>query len=93
MDCKEQRGVAFPQDLHRNLLGKGFKPLLPKLCQRHSQDIYGGNLAANSFAESENTALKKDTMGPRPNQSIDTSHEVIWQHEQQQLVRLRTTAL
>jgi hypothetical protein len=46
---------------------KGFKPLLPKLCQRHFQDIYGGNLAANSFTESKNTALKKDTMGPRPN--------------------------
>jgi hypothetical protein len=71
----------------------GFQPLLPKLCQRHFQDIYGGNLAANSFAESENTALKKDTMGPRPNQSIDTSHEAIWQHEQQRLVRLWTTAL
>jgi hypothetical protein len=62
---------------------KGFKPLLPKLCQRHFQDIHGGNLAANSFAESENTALKKDTMGPRPNQSIDTSIEAIWQNEQQ----------
>jgi hypothetical protein len=72
---------------------KGFKPLLSKLCQRHFQDIYSGNLAANSSAELENTALKKDTMGPRPNQSIDTSHEAIWQHEQQKLIRLWTTAL
>jgi hypothetical protein len=55
--------------------------------------IYGGDLAANSFTESENAALKKDTMGPRPNQSIDTSHEAICKHEQRQLGRLRSTAL
>jgi hypothetical protein len=73
---------------------KGFKPLLPKLCQRNFQDIYGGDLAANSFTESENAALKKNTMGPaRPNQSIDTSHEGIWKDEQQRLARLLTTAL
>ncbi len=62
---------------------KGFKALLPKLCQRHFQDIYGEDLAPDSFTESENAALKKDTMGPRPNQSIDTSIEAIWQNEQQ----------
>jgi hypothetical protein len=72
---------------------KGFKPLLPTLCQRHFQDIYGGDLAANSFTESENAALKKDTMGPRPNQSIDRSHEAISKHERRQLARVRTTAL
>ena len=48
---------------------KGFKPVLPKLCQRHFQEIYGGDLAANSFTESENAALKKDAMGPRPAES------------------------
>jgi hypothetical protein len=32
-------------------------------------------------------------MGPRPNQSIDRSHEAIWKHEQRRLARLRTTAL
>jgi hypothetical protein len=72
---------------------KGFKPLLPKLCQRHFQEIYGGDLGANSFTESENAALKKDTMGPRPNQSIDTSHGAINGHEKGRLVRLRTKAL
>jgi hypothetical protein len=57
---------------------KDFKPLvLPKLCRCHFQDIYSGDLAANSFTESENAALKKDNMGPRPNQSIDRSHEAI----------------
>jgi hypothetical protein len=40
---------------------KGFKPLLPKLCQPHFQDIYvGGDLAEkNSFTELENAAPKK----------------------------------
>jgi hypothetical protein len=81
------------QPSHGLIWEKGSKPLLPKLRQRHFQDIYGGNLAANSFTESKNSALNKDTMGPRPNQSIDTSHEGIWQHEQQRLVKLWTTTL
>jgi hypothetical protein len=72
---------------------KGFKPRLPKLCQPHFQDKYGGNLAANTFTESESAALKKDNMGPRPNQSMSRSHEAIWKHEQQRLARLLTTTL
>ena len=72
---------------------KGFKPVLPKLCQRHFQEIYGGDLAANSFTESENAALKKDAMGPRPNQSIDRSHDAIAKHELRRLSKLRRTAL
>jgi hypothetical protein len=50
-------------------------------------------LAANSFTESENAALKKDTMGPMPNQSIDRSHEAITQHEVRRLEKLRRGAL
>jgi hypothetical protein len=44
--------------------------------------MHGGDLAANSFGESENAALKKDTMGSRPNQSIDRSHDSISKHEE-----------
>jgi hypothetical protein len=76
-------------------LGEGFQASLALTLSTSSfpRYIYGGNLAANLFTESENAALKKDTMGPRPNQSIDRSHEAIWKHEQQQLARLWTTAL
>ena len=64
--------LPFLKTFTQSYWEKDFSSLsLPKLCpEHHFQDIYGGDLAANFFTGSENAALKKDTMGLRPNQSI-----------------------
>jgi hypothetical protein len=72
---------------------KGLKPLLTRLCQHHFQHVYCSNLAANSFTDSDNAALKGDKSGPRPNESIDRSHNAILNHEERQMAGLRTRAL
>ena len=44
-------------------------------------NTYGGWVCTTSFQESENSALKRDTMGPKPNMSIDRAQTAIAAHE------------
>jgi hypothetical protein len=81
--------LAFTNKFFNN----GFVPILPRLCYRHFFHLPGGDLGASSISESENSALKRDTLGPVPQQSIDRSQEAIQAHEQRRLQNLRTQSL
>jgi hypothetical protein len=76
-----------------NYLEKSFKPQTHKLCQCYFQHLYGGNLGSNSISEQENSALKQDHMGPRPNSGIDRSLIATTRHETRRLKELRRTGL
>ena len=57
-----------------------FIPSLPKLCLRYSKNFFFGWLADNCFVESENSALVRDPMGPKPNYKLHVSTSSIIQH-------------
>jgi hypothetical protein len=57
------------------------KEVLDDMAHYKFMYTYGGWIMTSSFQESENSALKRDTMGPKPNQSIDRSQVTIAQHE------------
>ena len=61
---------------------KSFTENLYFLCFRHFKSLPGSDNRSTSFCESGNSALKRDTMGPKPNQPIDTSQIAIPEHEQ-----------
>jgi hypothetical protein len=75
-----------------NYLEKSFKTQTHKLCQSHFQNLYGGQLGSNSISEQENSALKRDHMGPRPNSGIDRSFIATTSHEGRRLKQLRRAA-
>jgi len=50
-------------------------------------------LKTNSLSESENSAMKRDTMGPRPNMGIDRSQKAIEAHESRRLTKMGTNAI
>ena len=57
----------------KTFLTKSFFPNLPLLCNRHFMHLPYGHTAANSFSESENASLKRSSLGPKPNDSLDRS--------------------
>ena len=65
-----------------------FEPYMHMLCNRHFFQRRGGYRGDNSFQESENSALKRDTLGPRPNQPIDQALAAVRQHEERRLAGL-----
>ena len=69
-------------------LCKSFRPVLHRLCYRHFMFTPEGDVGSNSFSESENSALKRDHSGPRPQQSVATAQFAIQSHER---VRHRST--
>ena len=64
---------------------KIFKYNLHKLCFRHYKSRPGGDERSTSFTESANSALKRDTMGPAPNQPLDRSQAAIADHKQRRI--------
>lgn len=62
------------------------------LSQYHFLGIYGGYLKANSFSESENSAVKRDPTGPKPNMGIDRAQQAIQMHETRRISGLATRA-
>jgi hypothetical protein len=51
-------------------------------------ETYGGWVCTTSFQESENSTLKRDTMGPKPNMSIDRAVTAITRHEGRRTTKL-----
>ena len=51
-------------------------------------NVYGGWICTTSFQESENSALARDSMGPKANQSIDSSQAAIQAHEDRLVEKL-----
>lgn len=72
---------------------KSFKAKIDKLCQCFFQHLTGGNLSSNSISEQENSALKRDCMGPKPNSGIDRAIESTVLHEERRLKHLRKVKL
>ena len=80
---------SFTQDYFE----KSFKAKIDKLCQCYFQHLPGGNLSSNSISEQENSALKRDCMGPKPNSGIDRAIMSTAAHEERRLKHLRKTKL
>ena len=80
---------TFTQDYFE----KSFKAKIDKLCQCYFQHLPGGNLSSNSISEQENSALKRDSMGPRPNSGIDRAVQSTTAHEERRLHGLRKKRL
>ena len=77
----------------REFVNGSFQDALPRMCHRHFMFTPQGDLGANSFSESENSALKRDPCGPRPQQSIANSQLAIVQHEVRRLEGLQRDAV
>jgi hypothetical protein len=67
--------------------------MLHLLSQYRFSGTYGGYLKVNSLSESENSALKRDPMGPRPNMAIDRAQIATEHHERRRLSGLANTAM
>ena len=80
---------TFTQDYFE----KSFKAKIDKLCQCYFQHLPGGNLSSNSISEQENSALKRDSMGPKPNAGIDRAVQSTTAHEERRRHGLRTKTL
>ena len=76
---------TFTQDYFE----KSFKAQINKLCQCYFQHLPGGNLSSNSISEQENSALKRDCMGPRPNSGIDKTIAATTAHEERRHQNIR----
>ena len=50
----------------KKFLTKSFFPNLPLLCNHRFMHLPYGDTAANSFSESENSSLKRSTVGSKP---------------------------
>ena len=72
---------------------KSFKNNLYRMCFRHYKKIPGGDERSTSFTESANSSLKRDIMGPKPHQAIDSSQMAITDHEQRRIDRLQKDAM
>ncbi len=57
----------------KTFLTKSFFPNLPLLCNRHFMHVPYGHTSTNSFSESENSSLKRSSVGPKPNDALDRS--------------------
>lgn len=96
LDCwlVEQKNVSSSlREFTADYLEKSFKTQSHKLCQCYFQHLYGGNLGSNSISEQENSALKRDHMGPRPNSGIDRSLIATTSHETRRLKQMRRNVL
>lgn len=91
---RQQVGVSDNlREFTEDYLEKSFMDKKHKLCQCFFQDIYGGNLGSNSISEQENSALKRDCMGPRPNSGIDRTVIETSGHERRRLKEVRRQRL
>jgi hypothetical protein len=76
-----QTKVAKPLLQHaRNYFTDKFEPYLHKLSFRHFKATPGGTMTVNSYAESDNSSLARDPMGPNAFMGIDRSMDAIANH-------------
>lgn len=61
------------------LLGS-FYPSLDRLCFRHYMHLGMGFIDNNCFTESENSALSRDTSGPKSNHKLHVAGDAIMMH-------------
>ena len=64
---------------------KNFKYVLHCLCFCRYKSRPIGDEHSTLFTESANSALKRDTMGPTPNNTLDRSQLIIAKHKQQRI--------
>ena len=64
---------------------KNFKYVLHCLCFCRYKSRPIGDEHSTLFTESANSALKRDTMGPAPNHTLDWSQAAIQEHEQRRI--------
>lgn len=77
----------------KDYLLRSFMPRIDKLGQCYFQELYGGELGSNSLSEQENSALKRDPMGPRNNAGINRAVETVANHTNRRIQGLRQEAL
>ena len=67
---------------------ESFKPDLPRLCLRQFIDTPGGCYGDNSFTESDNSALKRDVCGPKPNNKLHIALDATISHTNKRFKKL-----
>ena len=67
-------------DFTSNFLLSKFEDQLPRLCLRYTLHSHCGWVHDNCFTESENAAIAKDPLGPKPNMRLHVSGDTILQH-------------
>jgi hypothetical protein len=77
----------------KDYLLRSFMPRIDKLGQCYFQELYGGELGSNSLSEQENSALKRDPMGPQNNAGINRAVETVANHTNRRMQGLRQEAL
>lgn len=73
-------------------LRESFYPYLIYLSQRNYHGLYCGDVYENSWVESDNAALKKDTQRPRPNSKLHISTHAIIHHTDKRMTKLTAEA-
>lgn len=75
-------------DWTTEFLTEKFEHRLPLLCNRNYKYQLCGSIADNCFTESENSALARDPLGPKPTYRIHVSCDAILQHTDDKFTRL-----
>jgi hypothetical protein len=71
---------------------ESFKPDLPVLCLRHYLKVHWGHVDENCFAESENSALKRDIYGPKANNKLHVAGDATIMHTDKRFKRMEKDA-
>ena len=79
-------------DFTTEFLRTGFVDRLPMMCHRHFKFNYCGWVDENCFTESENSALARDPLGPKPRYRLHVSADAIIQHTDERFRRLQRDA-
>ena len=73
-------------------LQNSFVPTLHLKCHRHFMDEPGGDTADNCGSESENSSMKRDVRGPKPNQKLSVSCHATALHVEGRIDRMQDNA-
>ena len=76
----------------KQYINESFKGDLPRLCLRQYLDTYCGCYGDNSFVESDNSSLKRDTCGPKANNMLHHALDATVTHTDKRFRTLQMNA-
>ena len=80
-------------DFTSEFLTTSFEHRLPRLSHRHFMFKFMGWVSDNCFTESENSAIARDTFGPKPSHKLHISADTTLQHTDERFRKIVSDAM